>query len=371
MRAHLRTGLAPAALILLSGCGGGASPSSPSMPSSYSLSVVVFYDQNGNGVLDAGEPVRLPGVTVSAAGQKATTGSGGAATLANLPAGAQQVSIDTTSLPPYYVAATALSVQIPQVSQAVLPVTLPIGGNTPNTYMGFGDSITQGQVGDGSSTGLGYLGYLEPLLAEHFGQAITINEGADATRSNKGAARIQDSLDRNHPAFILIHYGTNDWNDPSCRSDFPCFTLDSLRTMVEAAKAVHTLPFLATIIPPNTGYDPFVPPEREDWVHMMDVLIRDLAKQEGVALVDLEAAFLAQPDWGDLYYDHVHPNDAGYKLMSDTFYAAITSPRGATSSARGPGDEILPPFGPDGRRIWPRFPSVIPPDPTDEGSKRP
>jgi lysophospholipase L1-like esterase len=365
MRARWRVGLISLTLLPLAACGGGSGTASTA--STYSVPVIVFYDENGNGVLDPTEGARLPGVTVTAAGQKATTGPDGAATLTDVPAGNQQIAVDPTSLPPYYEAKVSLNVQIPQVSHVLIPVTLPIGTNTPNTYMGFGDSIT---VGDGSTDGTGYLGLLQTRLAQHFGGAGMINDGIEATRSNAGAARIQASLTNNHPAFILILYGTNDWNEESCREAFPCYTIDSLRAMVEAAKASHTMPFLATILPPNTGYDARVPPERQDWVHMADVLIRDMAKQEGVVIVDLEAAFLAQPNWNDLFSDHVHPNDAGYKIMSDTFYAAITSPRATSASSRGPGDEILPPFGPDGRRMWPRFPSVIPPDLTDKGVER-
>jgi acyl-CoA thioesterase-1 len=316
-------------------------------------------------VLDPREGVRLPGVVVTAAGQKATTTAGGAATLGNLPAGSQQFAIDPASLPPYYQAAS-LSVQVPQVSQLVFPVTLPIGTNTPNIYMGFGDSIT---VGVGSSDGTGYLDVLVRRLRDHFGVAGVINDGIEATRSNAGALRVARSLRVNQPAFLLIHYGTNDWNDATCRNSFPCFTIDSLRAIVEACQAARTLPMLATIIPPNTGFNPFASPERQVWVHMMDALIRDLARQEGALLVDLEAAFLAQPDLSALFVDHVHPNDAGYKIMADTFFSAITAPPGAKPSAAAPAFE-LPPIGADGHSTWPSFPSVIPPDPWDQGSRR-
>ena len=42
--------------------------------------------------------------------------------------------------------------------------------------------------------------------------------------------------------------------------------------------------------------------------------------------VDLEAAFLAQPSLRALYTDHVHPNDAGYEVMAQAFFEAITLP---------------------------------------------
>lgn len=360
-RARAAASWATAALAALSACGGGGGPATPPAPvPTYSLSVVVFYDENGNRVLDSRESVRLPGVVVTAGGQRATTAAGGTATLAGVPGGAQQVAVDASSLPPYYQAA-ALDVQIPQVSQIVFPVTLPIGSNTPNNYMGFGDSIT---VGEGSRDGTGYLGPLQRRLVEHFGAATMINAGVEATRSNTGASRIDRNLDLNTPAYCLIQYGTNDWNDASCRNNFPCFTIDSLRAIVQSCKAKRTLPLLATIIPSNTGFNAFAPPSREEWVHMMDALVRDLARQESVVLVDLEAAFLAQGDLGRLFVDHVHPNDAGYQLMANTFFTAITAAVGARPAYAAPFVE-LPEAGPDGRRAWPVFPSLIPLDPWD------
>jgi lysophospholipase L1-like esterase len=126
----------------------------------------------------------------------------------------------------------------------------------------------------------------------------------------------------------LILYGTNDWNDRQCRGNFPCYTIDSLRTMVRETEAAHALPFLATIIPANTGFDQRAPPERNDWVAQMNDLIRPMAEQEGAVLVDMYAAFMAQPDFKQLMFDHVHPNDMGYAIMASEWFKAITQTTG-------------------------------------------
>lgn len=323
-------------LLLLSACGGGGSPSGPSTPppatQTHPLGVVVFYDENGNGVLDPGENVRLPNVSVVSAGQSAGTGSGGSAVL-NLPAGQQTVQVAPETLPPFWESRQVVA-DIPRTSQVVLPATLPIGGNQPNTYMGFGDSIT---VGEGSSDGLGYRRILQDALTAYLGKASVINEGVSATRSNRGAARIQDSLASRRPAYTLIHYGTNDWNEAACRNEFPCYTLDSLRTIVRECKAARSLPFLATIIPTNTGYDARVPPQRNEWVGMMDTQIRQLAAQEGAVLVDLEKAYYAAAgnNLASFFDDHIHPNDRGYSVLADTFFASITRPRSTSSLSFG------------------------------------
>jgi lysophospholipase L1-like esterase len=322
--------------LLLAACGDGGSPSSPTNPQPtptpetlYDLSVVVFYDENGNSVLDATEAVRLPGVTVTASSRSAITAPNGTATL-RVPGGSQTVTAQISSLPPFYEAGQGVTVSVPQTSRIVLPVTLPIGSNRPNTYMGFGDSIT---VGEGSSDEEGYRSMLEQALQAHLGAAQVIDEGASATRSNRGAARIEDALRYHRPAFTLIHYGTNDWNDSPCRNISPCYTIDSLRAIVREAKLYKSMPVLATIIPVNEWYDARVPPERNDWVAAQDKLIREMAVQEGALLVDLEKEFLRVPDLSSIFFDHVHPNDAGYAIMARTFFAALTQSRGAASSA--------------------------------------
>jgi len=327
------------ATLSLAACGGGG-PSGPSTmpPSTYSLSVLVFYDENSNGVLDPDEAVRLPGVTVHAGQFNATTADGGVAQVQGLTEGTYTVTLDEGSLPAFWVPGESPPVSVPQTQQALVPVTLPIRDNQPNVYMAFGDSIT---VGEGSSDGDGYTVPLEQRLAQHFGRATILNEGISATRSNRGAARVVDALVHDTPAYILILYGTNDWNDAACRNIVPCFTIDSLRSMVLEAKYYGTLPVLATIPPVNVGYDARVPESRQVWVSQQDEYIRQLAAEEGALLVDLEKAILAQPDLGLIFFDHVHPNDQGYQILIDTFYEALVRARGSsTASSMGLGAAI-------------------------------
>lgn len=343
-----RTGSLPlVAVLLLPSCGG--SPGAPTpVPSpsaapvaTHTIAVTVYYDQNANQALDADEAVRMPRAVVVAGAGAATADASGRASL-TLPAGTHTLTVRADSLPPYYRAGTGALVELPRDAEVRIPVTLPIGSNRPNVYMAFGDSIT---LGEGSSDLLGYRAKLGDRLRAHFGAAAIVNEGISATRSNRGALRIRDSLDRTRPAFALIHYGTNDWNDVECRRDdlSTCFTVESLRTIVRECKATQTLPFLGTIIPVNVLYEPDgrTPPERNEWVALMDAGIRRMAAEEGVVVVDLEKAFLdaAQGNINTLarlYDDHVHPNDAGYQIMVDTFFQAITGGRIAAAADAPP-----------------------------------
>src|SRR5262245_52737407 len=67
-------------LLLAGGCGGGGATGpdpNPTPVAGNPVSGVVFYDENGNGSLDALETVRLPGVTVSVGGRTGQTAAGG------------------------------------------------------------------------------------------------------------------------------------------------------------------------------------------------------------------------------------------------------------------------------------------------------
>ena len=141
------SGLVLAAGLLVS-CGGG-SPTGPNPTPSESpgtpVGAFVFYDENGNGVADPLESLRLPGVTVQVATRTGQTASGGHAIVANVPAGAQVATVRPESLPPYFTAGAQVSVQVPAAAEVAVPVTLPIGTNRANVYMAFGDSITFGE----------------------------------------------------------------------------------------------------------------------------------------------------------------------------------------------------------------------------------
>jgi len=294
----------------------------------------VFYDENGNGVLDPAEGARVPDVVVEIGARNGRSSKvQGEFTVDGVPAGAQQVALRRGSLPPYYAAPPSIPVAVPQSQPLLVPLTLPIGRNRPNVYMGFGDSIT---IGQGSSDNNGYRSWLEERLRSHFGRGVVVDQGADATKSNRGAERIDDSLARARPAYTLILYGTNDWNVQECKLKPPCFTIDSLRDIVLSARGSQSLPVLSTIIPGDPTS--FEQPARNEWVAAQNERIRAMAGQEGVPLADPYALFVKDPNFAHLYVDHVHPNDGGYQLIAQAFFTAIATPveTTGTSVAGGP-----------------------------------
>ncbi len=313
------------ALAPLLACAGGAS-SKAARGERHDVAVVVFYDENGNGARDEEEHVRLPGVQVTAAGRSATTAVAGRAVITGVAGGRAAVTIDAHTLPPFYAAPSSLSVEVPAHDDVAVPVTLPIRSNEPNTYMAFGDSLTSGV---GYTDGQAYRARLQTKLAAHFGKAKVIDQGSSRSRSNQGAQRIAASLAAVKPAYTLILYGTNDWNFPACKQVEGCFTIRSLRRILHAVKEAGSLPCLATLLPAKPGFDQRTPPERNEWVAGIDEEIRALAREEGALLIDLHAAFTSRPVLKELFTDHVHPNEAGFELMAQTFFEALS---GAKSS---------------------------------------
>ena len=285
------------------------------------LSGVVFYDENGNGALDPGEDVRIPGVVLRAGSLSATSGTGGAfAFEASGPATAVEAPPD--GLPPFF-ESTPLRLAAARPAQIAVPLALPIGANRPNVYMGFGDSITAGQ---GSESGRGYLGPLAERLTRHWGRASVINEGQGGTTSDHGAERIFGALSRARPAYTLIDYGTNDYSH-LCRRTGACLTETNLRRMVRETRRMGSLPVLATLLPGNApSSDPSNIP-RDRWVRETNAMIRQVAREEGAALADPFVAFDAAAEPSRLFADYLHPNDRGYELIADAFFAAITGRR--------------------------------------------
>jgi len=309
------------------------------------VSGYVFYDENANGVADGGEIVRLPSVGVTIGGQTGTSSSGGRFSLASVPNGAQTAQARADTLPAYFTS-PALSVTVPPSGDVAVGARLALGGRArANVYMAFGDSIT---VGEGSSDGEGYVGWLRAQLRSFWGRADTIDEGISGTRSNSGAARIGATLARDRPAYALILYGTNDWNEPACQNAFPCYTVDALRSMVQDTKSAGAFPILGTIPPVNPAYADRSPTERNDWVRRMNELIRQMAAQERVQVAEIHGDFLKQPSLPPLYSDFLHPNDSGYTLMAQSFFRAITQPLpGAAGAAFADDGPVL--FSPPGR----------------------
>ncbi|TVQ99159.1 MAG: SGNH/GDSL hydrolase family protein [Desulfovibrionales bacterium] len=184
------------------------------------------------------------------------------------------------------------------------------GENNPDVYLCMGDSITFGAgVGSGDSY---------PVVLQHLLGKTVINEGVSGSRSTLGEARVNGLLQRYKPGYLLILYGVNDIGERG-NADI----LESLRSMVRAAKANQTVPVVATLTP-------VFGPRGWKTRAVMDLnqRIRGMATEEGILLVDLEEAF----DWdASLISDNgIHPNKDGYFLLAKTFFDTLKEDSGSS-----------------------------------------
>ena len=325
-----------AVALIASGCGGGPSgpdgppPSptpTPALPT-FPIPGVVFYDENGNGLADAGEDARIPGVVVAIGGRTASSTTEGRFTVAGVPQGSRTPEVQAATLPPFFTAPAipAFPVPPPQPFDLGVPLRLPIGNNRAHTYLAFGDSITQG---DGSRRREGYRRRLEQRLTDHWGPgARVIDDGVSATRSDDGAGRIDGSLRTARAAYTLVLYGTNDWNTFACRRVDSCFTLASVRSMIRSIKAAGSLPVIGTLPPVNPAFTDRFAEDRNGWVAATNLELRPLIRAEGGVVADVHAAMLREggAHLDELYSDHIHPNDDGYAVIADAFFRAIVTP---------------------------------------------
>jgi len=216
-------------------------------------------------------------------------------------------------------------------------------------FLAFGDSITEGTKSDPlvavlsrPSMGLFSLGpthsypfKLNDMLTARFrSQTITVvNEGWPGETASLawapldgrpiGELRLPSELQEHAPEVLLLMEGTNDLffaRDELPPNGIPDI-IAALERMVDAAQSRGIEVFIATIPPQRpfgirdrTRVVPLIPPLNDE--------IRALAARKGVTLVDIFAAVSQNLN---LYIgeDDLHPTDAGFTLIADTFFEAI------------------------------------------------
>lgn len=185
----------------------------------------------------------------------------------------------------------------------------------------FGDSITRGY---GSDTG-GYPPRLSDLLNGNSRPSVVANFGRDSETTYQGAERIDSALASFPANLILIQMGTND-----IIIGVSSFTGGyNLQTMINKAKAAKVTPLIATLpaVDRNGGLA-LVP---NDW----NPMIKNLASTNKITVVDIYAATL--PTWGANFPDGIHPNDTGYQIMANTWYATLSAMISSSGDIRSGG----------------------------------
>jgi lysophospholipase L1-like esterase len=208
-------------------------------------------------------------------------------------------------------------------------------------FVAFGDSITSGQNGANSLTGLGesariyprvffpasktYPGVLQQLLASRYTTQtfVVANQGNPGERVADSAtlSRFSNAVSGGQMEAVLIMEGANDLADRDAR--ITSSVIANLRLMLRDAKSRNLRPFLATIPPEVPGGNP----ERGlGWslVVPFNNELRALAASEGVTLVDVYAA-LASDTTRYVGFDGLHLTEEGYAKVADAFFTSLKS----------------------------------------------
>ena len=162
------------------------------------------------------------------------------------------------------------------------------------------------------------------LVARYTTQSfVVVNEGLGGEFTADGLLALPGVLNTDNGQVLLLQEGTNDIDSIGSGDATSTIStmVSNLRAMVRAAKSRGMTVFVGTLTPQRVGA---CRDFASQWVEPANVQIRAMVTSESVTLADLYAAFGGVA--GDLIGpDGLHPSEAGYQKIADTFFAAIKS----------------------------------------------
>lgn len=206
------------------------------------------------------------------------------------------------------------------------------------TFLAFGDSMTAGEItvpASGATAADGFPNFRQILVpaesyptklltllrTRYFTQAsqfVVTNAGLPREWAVDGVLRLPGVLAATNPQVVLLLTGANDLEAVPVQSTVNS-VLVGLQTMVRTARNRGAAVFVATLPPGRPGGRLAL---NNGLVLSLNSGIRSGAAAEGATVVDLHAAMLA--DVNTLIgIDGLHPTEAGYQRMAETFFASI------------------------------------------------
>jgi len=204
-----------------------------------------------------------------------------------------------------------------------------------NTYIGFGDSITWGEVEGVQRLDLCYLTQMQSLLADpgyanYYGASSLIDLGVPGDSTLAGAERVDTDLAEHSGLYFLLMLGVND----VIHADFSIdSSLENLGYIIDAAKARGMRVIASTLTPSKAGFSA----HQYYWdnLHALSTGIIALARDRNIACIDPLTLFLNTnpPDgWKDLLENIIpglssgnHPNAQGHRLIASLFAPALVA----------------------------------------------
>jgi lysophospholipase L1-like esterase len=187
-----------------------------------------------------------------------------------------------------------------------------------------GDSITEGLIGGVLDTENRYTTVLENSLHAAGCSCRVVNAGRGGMTSAQGAMSFLQNLSASDPNVVTILYGANDLllSDEGVPGVLSPSFGEALRFMVRESRASGALPVLLTLVP-IIAEKFYVNHDRELYESRggietlwqeYDSTVRKVAREEGVAIFDIEELFGDSLDLS-LGPDGTHPSVRGHELM--------------------------------------------------------
>lgn len=213
-------------------------------------------------------------------------------------------------------------------------------------FVAFGDSITEGFTQTCPNTlmltwadylrdmqglrpppqsPISYPSRLRSLLeARYPAQSFTvINEGNGGEFIADGAADLPRVLTQDNPQVLLLQEGTNDMDgiffgaNPETQMTT---VVNNLRTMIRTARSRGITVFVGTLTPQRAGACRGYAPA---YIGPVNDRIRPMVAGEDATLADIYAAFGGTAGTDLIGPDGLHPSQAGYSKIADTFFDVI------------------------------------------------
>ena len=196
-----------------------------------------------------------------------------------------------------------------------------------------GNSITNG-VREGSVNEEDTFRHLfqEELKQKTGCEVKVINAGLNGDITTVAIYRIEQDVLRHNPHYVTVMFGVNDagYYRPATDSveDTPRVSAARFRSNLEAIigdiQAANAKPVLVTPVPMNSAYwQKDFPAYVENGLnYLVDEyadIIRSLAAQADLPLIDVHQAFSADPVTDKIVPDGIHPNKAGHRFIADIF----------------------------------------------------
>lgn len=155
------------------------------------------------------------------------------------------------------------------------------------------------------------------------GNKAIVNRGIGGQTSAQLMLRFQQDAAALKPQAVHILVGINDIAG-NAGPVSPDMVEDNIRAMVEMAQAQGIAVILGTVTPARGHpWKPRIDPD--PWIGILNRWITQYAEEKNLVLADYHAALTGGDGKirGELFYDSVHPNEAGYAVMEPVLFEAL------------------------------------------------